>query len=228
LRERVRVGDALDVSSPRGSFIPKSRERPVVLVSAGIGATPVLAMLHALAADRSMRQVLWIHAARDGQHHPFAIEVRNLVLTLPYGRSYVCYSKPGLNERMGEDFGWSSVAIGLRQGRRTTRGGCLPVRAKSLHGGNDHDVHCHGRGTGADSRRDFQRKRIDDPWRRQRSDASSAFAQRRRRYRPAGIVRAQWHRRTLERVAVREHLGTGRGMRRPGRLVVPDWCWSQL
>ena len=65
LREHVRVGDALDVSSPRGSFILQSGERPVVLLSAGIGATPVLAMLHALAAARSTRQVLWLHAARD-------------------------------------------------------------------------------------------------------------------------------------------------------------------
>jgi len=75
-----------------------------VLLSAGIGATPVLAMLHALAADRSTRQVLWIHAARDGQHHPFAGEVRSLVRSLANGRSYVCYSKPGMNEKMGEDF----------------------------------------------------------------------------------------------------------------------------
>src|SRR6267378_4466202 len=49
LRERVRVGDALDISSPRGSFILQSGERPVVLLSAGIGSTPVLAMLYALA-----------------------------------------------------------------------------------------------------------------------------------------------------------------------------------
>ena len=65
LREHVRVGDTLDVSSPRGSFILQSGERPVVLLSAGIGATPVLAMLYALAAARSTRQVLWLHAARD-------------------------------------------------------------------------------------------------------------------------------------------------------------------
>src|SRR5262249_53768231 len=61
LREHVRVGDALDVSGPRGSFILQSGERPVVLLSAGIGATPVLAMLHALAATRSTRPVWWLH-----------------------------------------------------------------------------------------------------------------------------------------------------------------------
>jgi len=104
LRDHVRVGDALDVSSPRGSFIPQPGERPVVLLSAGIGATPVLAMLHALAAVRSTRQVLWLYAARDGQHHPFAAEVRRLMLALAHGRSYVCYSSPGARDRLGAGF----------------------------------------------------------------------------------------------------------------------------
>jgi ferredoxin-NADP reductase/MOSC domain-containing protein YiiM len=104
LREHVRMGDALDVSSPRGSFIPQPGERPVVLLSAGIGATPVLAMLHALAAVCSTRQVLWLYAARDRQHHPFAAEVRRLMLALAHGRRYVCYSKLGSCAKMGEDF----------------------------------------------------------------------------------------------------------------------------
>jgi ferredoxin-NADP reductase/MOSC domain-containing protein YiiM len=104
LREHVRVGDALDVSSPRGNFIPQPGERPVVLLSAGIGATPVLAMLHALVAVRSTRQVLWLYAARDRQHHPFAAEARRLMLALAHGRRYVCYSRPGSRDKMGEDF----------------------------------------------------------------------------------------------------------------------------
>ena len=102
LREHVRLGDLLDVSSPRGSFIPQSGERPVVLLSAGIGATPVLAMLYALAG--SARQVLWLHAARDREHHPFAAEVRRLMSDLAHGRSYVCYSRPGPRDTLGEDF----------------------------------------------------------------------------------------------------------------------------
>ncbi|HEY1945763.1 MAG TPA: MOSC and FAD-binding oxidoreductase domain-containing protein [Bryobacteraceae bacterium] len=104
LREHLRVGDALDVSSPRGSFILQSGEGPVVLLSAGIGATPVLAMLYALAATHSARQVLWLHAARDRQHHPFAAEVRRLMLALPHGRSYLCYSRPDSHDKVGEDF----------------------------------------------------------------------------------------------------------------------------
>jgi ferredoxin-NADP reductase/MOSC domain-containing protein YiiM len=104
LRDQVRLGDVLDVSSPRGNFILQSSERPVVLLSAGIGATPVLAMLHALAAAHTTQQVLWLHTARDRQHHAFAAEVRRLLLPLTHGRSYVCYTRPGSRDRMGEDF----------------------------------------------------------------------------------------------------------------------------
>jgi len=104
VRDHVRVGDTLQVSSPRGSFILQSGERPVVLVSAGIGATPVLAMLDALAAARSTRRVLWLYGARDREHHPFAAEVRRLMSGLTHGRSFVCYSRPGSRDKMAEDF----------------------------------------------------------------------------------------------------------------------------
>ncbi len=104
LREHLRVGASLDVSAPRGSFILRSEDRPVVLLSAGIGATPVLAMLHTLAAQRSTRRVLWLHAARDGAHHPFAAEIVQLLRALPNGRGYVCYSQPRPEDALGKDF----------------------------------------------------------------------------------------------------------------------------
>ncbi len=104
LRDRVGMGDRLDVSSPRGSFVLGPGERPVVLLSAGIGATPVVAMLHALAAAGSTRPVLWLHGARDREHHPFAAEVRSLMRALGHGRGYVCYSSPGPGDTMPGDF----------------------------------------------------------------------------------------------------------------------------
>jgi ferredoxin-NADP reductase/MOSC domain-containing protein YiiM len=104
LRDHVRVGDRLDVSSPRGSFVLGDGERPVVLLSAGIGATPVMAMLYALAAARTARPVVWLYAARDGQHHPFAAEVRRLMGNLTHGRRWVCYSAPGPTDTMPGDY----------------------------------------------------------------------------------------------------------------------------
>jgi ferredoxin-NADP reductase/MOSC domain-containing protein YiiM len=104
LRDHVRLGDSIEVSAPRGSFVLQTSDRPAVLLSAGIGATPVLAMLHALAAARSARPVYWLHAARDGQHHPFAAEVRQLLQALPRGRGHVCYSRPGPGDRVSASF----------------------------------------------------------------------------------------------------------------------------
>jgi ferredoxin-NADP reductase/MOSC domain-containing protein YiiM len=104
LRNHLHAGDRLDVSSPRGTFVLQPGERPIVLLSAGIGATPVLAMLHALASARSTRQVIWLHTARDGQHHPFAAEVRSLLPALTNSRSYVCYTRPGSLDKPGQDF----------------------------------------------------------------------------------------------------------------------------
>jgi ferredoxin-NADP reductase/MOSC domain-containing protein YiiM len=104
LRDQLHPGDRLDVSSPRGNFVLQPGERPVVLLSAGIGATPVLAMLHALAAEHSTRQITWLHTARDRQHHPFVAEVRSLIGALKNARSYVCYTRPDTTDKAGKDF----------------------------------------------------------------------------------------------------------------------------
>jgi len=60
---RLRPGDVLDVSAPRGAFILQHGNRPVVLLSAGVGVTPVMAMLHSLAKNASPRPVWWIYGA---------------------------------------------------------------------------------------------------------------------------------------------------------------------
>jgi ferredoxin-NADP reductase len=104
LDTQVKSGDLLEVSAPRGSFTLQPGEGPVVLLSAGIGATPVLAMLHALAASRSAREVWWLYGARNAAEHPFAGEARDLVASLPRVRSFIAYSEPAPGDRLGEDY----------------------------------------------------------------------------------------------------------------------------
>jgi ferredoxin-NADP reductase len=104
LIRQVRTGDVLDVSAPRGAFTLQSGDRPVVLLSAGVGVTPVLAMLYALAAHASPRPVWWIYGARNRLDHPFAQEVRDLLVNLPQARSHVRYSRPEATDRLGVDF----------------------------------------------------------------------------------------------------------------------------
>ena len=101
---RLHAGDVLDVSAPRGAFILRHSDLPVVLLSAGVGATPVLAMLHSLAAQASPRLVWWIYGARSGPEHPFAGEARDLLSKLPNSRSYVVYSRADVIDRLGIDF----------------------------------------------------------------------------------------------------------------------------
>jgi ferredoxin-NADP reductase/MOSC domain-containing protein YiiM len=104
LHTKVRRGDLLDVSAPRGSFVLQPGDGPVVLLSAGVGATPVLAMLHALAAESSAREVWWLYGARNRDDHPFFEETRGLLKKLQHARSHVRYSRPRPQDRLGSDF----------------------------------------------------------------------------------------------------------------------------
>ncbi len=104
LCERARVGDSLEVSAPRGSFTLREGEGPVVLLSAGVGATPVLAMLHVLAAQASRRDVWWLFGARNRDDHPFREESRGLVRALLGGHTHVRYSRPRPEDLPGIDF----------------------------------------------------------------------------------------------------------------------------
>jgi len=104
LCNRAREGDLLDVSAPRGSFTLRPSQSPVVLLSAGVGATPVMSMLHTLAAEKSQREVWWIYGARNRADHPFAEESHSLLKQLSRGRGYVVYSRPTAGDQIGADF----------------------------------------------------------------------------------------------------------------------------
>ena len=104
LRTRIKPGSSLEVSAPRGSFTLRSGSEPIVLLSAGVGVTPVLAMLHALAAQKSSHPVWWLYGARNREEHPFRDESRALLKQLKYGHSYIHYSRPGPADQRGVDF----------------------------------------------------------------------------------------------------------------------------
>ncbi|MGC1871434.1 MAG: MOSC and FAD-binding oxidoreductase domain-containing protein [Acidobacteriaceae bacterium] len=104
LCNRAREGDLLDVSAPRGSFTLRPGVSPVVLLSAGVGATPVMSMLHELAAEKSQREIWWIYGARNRVEHPFAEESRSLLKQLSRGRGYIVYSRPTAVDQIGRDF----------------------------------------------------------------------------------------------------------------------------
>ena len=94
----------MHASAARGSFTLRPGDTPVVLLSAGIGVTPVLAMLHALAAEASTREIWWLYGTRSGREHPFAEETRGLLAALPHRHSHICYSSPDPEDRPNVDF----------------------------------------------------------------------------------------------------------------------------
>lgn len=105
LHDRVRPGDVIDVGAPRGTFtLDPAGNDPIALLSAGVGGTPVLAMLESLSAAASARDVWWVHGARNRAEHAFAEEARQHVAGLPGGRSHTRYSRPAASDLLGSDY----------------------------------------------------------------------------------------------------------------------------
>jgi ferredoxin-NADP reductase/MOSC domain-containing protein YiiM len=104
LHTRVHTGDVLEAAAPRGTFILREGETPVLLISAGVGATPVLAMLHALADAKSTRDIWWLHGSRSRADEPFAAESRDLLASLPSAHRHICFSSPGPDDVEGRDY----------------------------------------------------------------------------------------------------------------------------
>jgi ferredoxin-NADP reductase/MOSC domain-containing protein YiiM len=92
LNHDLRPGAVLDVAAPRGDFVLDHGAGPILLISAGIGVTPVLSMLHQLAESHSERDIWWLYGARGPREHPFAAEAHALLASLPHAREHVFYS----------------------------------------------------------------------------------------------------------------------------------------
>jgi len=104
LHDHVEPGAILDTRRPAGDFMMSCNKCPVALVSAGIGVTPMVSMLHALAAEGGERPVWFVHGARDGGHHPLAREVRELAARHTGIRVHVAYSRPRPEDETGIDY----------------------------------------------------------------------------------------------------------------------------
>ncbi|WP_460061787.1 globin domain-containing protein [Streptomyces sp. YKOK-I1] len=101
LHDQVRAGDELMLSAPFGDVFldePADAGTPVVLVSAGIGCTPMTGILAHLAALGSTRPVLVLHADRSPAEHALRAETRDLVERLPGARATFWYERPGAEE----------------------------------------------------------------------------------------------------------------------------------
>ncbi|MEM8748921.1 MAG: pyridoxamine 5'-phosphate oxidase family protein [Pseudomonadota bacterium] len=104
LHDELQVGDIINARPPAGDFTVPDNARPLVLASAGVGLTPILAMLHAAAAENVERPVWFMHGARDSAHHALRDEVEHAIATRPNIQKHIFYSKPSPQDRQGEDY----------------------------------------------------------------------------------------------------------------------------
>ncbi|MDK1493169.1 NO-inducible flavohemoprotein [Sinorhizobium sp. 7-81] len=102
LHDDLQVGSVLDVAPPTGDFyLAEEQERPVVLLSGGVGLTPMVAMLEAIAANGNRRPVHYVHGAQDGRVHAMAKHVRALTAKQPHMKSAVFYQSPRTGDQKG-------------------------------------------------------------------------------------------------------------------------------
>ena len=94
LHAHARAGVAMEVSAPFGDLVLPEGDGPLLLASAGIGSTPMLAMLDHLAATGSTRPVVVVHADRGPASHAHAHELRRLVVALPHGTQHLRHEEP--------------------------------------------------------------------------------------------------------------------------------------
>jgi ferredoxin-NADP reductase len=93
LHSHAHAGMLLESAAPRGDFRLVDDSGPAILVSAGVGITPVMAMAHALATANSPRQVWWLHTTQSATTYAFAGEIAALLESLPDAQQHVFYTR---------------------------------------------------------------------------------------------------------------------------------------
>lgn len=104
LHDNMEVGSIISSRNPAGDFMMTCNICPLVLVSTGVGVTPMISILKAVAAEHGKRPVWFVHGARSSAHHPFADEVRSLVKDHANLNVHVAYSQPGPRDILGTDY----------------------------------------------------------------------------------------------------------------------------
>ena len=98
--DHLAVGDIVDVKAPAGQFcLDLTRQNPIVLIGGGVGVTPVLSMLNAVAAGGARRETWFFFGVRESREHVFREHLQSLAVQNPALHVHVCYSSPSEADR---------------------------------------------------------------------------------------------------------------------------------
>jgi ferredoxin-NADP reductase len=104
LHDEVKIGSSLEIAGPRGHFyLDATSNRPLLLLSGGVGLTPMVSMLH-VAARQKDRPIWFIHACRDGASQALADEIQAVAATNPNIKYHVVYQTPTREDRLAARF----------------------------------------------------------------------------------------------------------------------------
>lgn len=104
LHKDIQVGDILPVSAPAGDFILNSKDTPVVLISGGVGLTPMVSMLNTIVEQQPEREVTFVHAAQSSKVHAMKEFVTELARNHSTVRSFIAYSEPTIQDCQEKNF----------------------------------------------------------------------------------------------------------------------------
>lgn len=104
LSSELNVGDKLEFSAPAGDFILDKSNAPLVLISGGIGVTPLMSMLNAIVENGTNREVAFIHATANSDEHAFREHVKQLSTTHDNIKSFVAYDHPTEADRSAQNY----------------------------------------------------------------------------------------------------------------------------
>ncbi|MCQ6274191.1 NO-inducible flavohemoprotein [Bacillus sp. V3B] len=104
LHNSIQVGDVLPVNAPAGDFVLETKDTPAVLISGGVGLTPMVSMLNTIVEQQPEREVTFIHAALNSHVHALKEHVAQVASANSRVKSFVAYSEPTEQDREAKNF----------------------------------------------------------------------------------------------------------------------------
>lgn len=101
---QLNIGDSVDLSAPIGDFFLKNQNRPQVFISAGVGLTPMLAMLNQLIKDQCNYPIYFIHATHHALTHSMKEDLQQQSIKHDHLKLYICYESPTKHDVLGKDY----------------------------------------------------------------------------------------------------------------------------